>query len=413
MTQQTDNKVLQAIASTSSHKFYDVLAANESAIDWLGFATKLYRKSESASTITTYCYGITRFREMLAQAPYNMTLSDALLALKQKGELQAGLKTKTLYKVLDDFVSYCVSKEYRPRTTKKMQDGVIALLKYEEFTIDQYKVKSIEMPTAKALNDEYPPDSEIKAIDTHATLTVRGFRQVINDAGFEPIDAAQLKVKQIKFDEDIPRIVIEREKTGELLTGFLGQTTADTLKAIIHAENKQPDDYLFTSAYSAYTVGNLSEQYNLAVAKAGFYKLVVSKDSKGFTRKRAKVEAIDGHVTGKYHLKVYKKRWFTLSITAGVPEYVAQGMLGRKKYLDQYLRLPVEMKQDFARKILEKVDVYAPKVDDTQKRKAVANVLGLDDLTPEQMTKLREKLFRMLDEPSGPLPKALSESEAI
>lgn len=50
-------------------------------------------------------------------------------------------------------------------------------------------------------------------------------------------------------------------------------------------------------------------------------------------------EKISGHRYGKYHFKIYKKRWFSEAIKAGVPEYIVMGMLGRKKYLDQYMAL--------------------------------------------------------------------------
>lgn len=68
------------------------------------------------------------------------------------------------------------------------------------------------------------------------------------------------------------------------------------------------------------------------------------------SRFRATVSKIDRHSSGKYHLKVYKKHWFTLVVVAGVPEYVAQGMLGRKQYLDQYLRLPLEKDKNLLEK---------------------------------------------------------------
>jgi hypothetical protein len=116
-------------------------------------------------------------------------------------------------------------------------------------------------------------------------------------------------------------------------------------------------------------------------------------------------EKIDGVNISKYHFKIFKKRWFTMAITAGEPEYVAQAMLGRKKYLDQYMALPLDQKREFGKKILRKVAVYSTQADASERRRSLAETLGIpfEQITPEFEAKMRSALFRMLDLPQSPI----------
>ena len=77
------------------------------------------------------------------------------------------------------------------------------------------------------------------------------------------------------------------------------------------------------ASHTSHTVNKLREGYNLALAKAGYGEVVKAK--RGF---RARIVKIDGHKFGKYHLKVFKKRWFSLVVSnKEVLTYVAQAML--------------------------------------------------------------------------------------
>ena len=120
----------------------------------------------------------------------------------------------------------------------------------------------------------------------------------------------------------------------------------------------------------------MREAYNLALARAGFGEIICDKRGKS-TRYRARVKKIEGHVFGKYHLKVYKKRWFTMAVTA-VPTYVAQAMLGRGAYLDEYYIQPLDKRQEFARKILKAVSMLVDKADKTEIANKTAEILGID-----------------------------------
>jgi hypothetical protein len=65
----------------------------------------------------------------------------------------------------------------------------------------------------------------------------------------------------------------------------------------------------------------LRAMYSRAVCAAGFRTIVQTK-----TGSYGRVDKIDGHIFGKLHMKVFKKRWFSLAIASGVPEYIVQAM---------------------------------------------------------------------------------------
>lgn len=241
--------------------------------------------------------------------------------------------------------------------------------------------KHVVMPTATQLNEEYPPNEKIQAIVNVSSPLLRGFILAMCDAGLEPVDAAKLQKNMLYFDEQPVRLEFKRKKTGKPITQFLSDHTAQLLKTL--CANKANDDYVFTDSFNAYRVANMRQMYNRAVKRAGLN------------------EKIAGHKFGKYHMKIYKKRWFTLAVASGVPEYVAQAMLGRKKYLDQYMALPLDQKREFAKKILRKVSIYSTPEDEAEKRRIAAETLGLPSLTAEQFAKLRGVLLRVLDMPQS------------
>jgi len=76
-------------------------------------------------------------------------------------------------------------------------------------------------------------------------------------------------------------------------------------------------------------------------------------------------------------------------------------MLGRKQYLDQYLAHPLTERQVFYKKIAKHVGLFESREDEETKRKQAAELLGLDDLSPEQVQKLKGILWRMLNAPEN------------
>lgn len=145
--------------------------------------------------------------------------------------------------------------------------------------------------------------------------------------------------------------------------------------------------YIFVANFTPQSVNMLRAMYSRAVCAAGFRTIVQTK-----TGSYGRVDKIDGHIFGKLHMKVLKKRWFSLAIASGVPEYIVQGMLGRKQYLDEYNRQPLNIRQQFARKILRAVNVYATEKSEEEQLEELGKITDVENVSPEQKARLREVL---------------------
>lgn len=395
--------LLAAIRKDSNHRQFEVLLEAEPKIDLFGYAARLYAKSEATSTVTSYCQGINIFRESIAPK----TLAEVIDEMKT--HQSANTQTNgEVYKLLADFGTYCrVYRHYGPRSTRAYVGAVRSILEYHEIEIDERKFKNkVNLPKVKKLREEYPPNEIIWKILNTMSLPIRAWTFTMIDGGLEPTDATQLKPKEIRFEENPVRIVIDRQKTGERIETFVNNYTADALKQVISLKKLGPDDYIFiTGEYTDAKVKQMRGAYNFAVAKAGFGK--ITYDPK--TRQRQVIlDKIDGHRFGKYHCKIHKKRWFSIA-TSVVDDYVAHGMLGRGAYLDEYMAHPLEKRREFARKILKAVNIYSHAKSEEEKLVEAGEALGIGKLTPEQANKLREVFGLFMKMPQYKLKALLSE----
>ena len=105
-------------------------------------------------------------------------------------------------------------------------------------------------------------------------------------------------------------------------------------------------------------------------------------------------------------MKILHAYGLFLALIAIVPEYIAMGMLGSRKYLDQYNAPPLEKRREFAKQILKAVDIYTKPVDKDAIRKEAAGVLGLENLTPEQALQLKNALQYLMKLPQTELSRA-------
>jgi len=385
-TTQINVKALteQKIVSYDGGKKYAHLVATEPKLAWFDFAENVYKLSDSIPSIITYCRGLCKFQEFLAQA--NKTKYAAKTITTLIDELKQPNANGLVYAVLNDFSTYCHSRKgYAPASTFIFVQSACRLLAFLEIEIDTKKFKNhVSMPKVKPLREEYPPNEEIRKIADCASFRIRTLIHTLCDYGFEPADIAQLKPKHFKFDEDPIRCKIDREKTGEPLEAFFSKQTADGIKQLIAVNKLEPDDYIFANDFTPFSTNSIRMRYNAAVEKSGLNK-----------------KTREGHKYGKYHLKIYKKRWFSIAIAIGVPDYIVQGMLGRKKYLDEYNAQPLEKRQEFARKILKAVNLYADKADKQEVINKAAEIIGID---PSALDETKLQAFKGLLSQFSKLP---------
>lgn len=375
----------ELLKQTGDFVKYSQLEVLEPGINWLGYCAKLYKKSHKISSVAKHVNGAWCFSEYLAENAEALKLDLTKPLISQVFEQMTAATNSAKYKVLDEFSTYCDGiKGYRPNTTWSYVQNVKSLAKYCDtgITNDGFK-DHVSMPAMTQLDEEYPPNDVILRILDACPPDLRRFLLYIIDTGAEPADAAKLNKDMISFDETPVRIQFKRKKTGKPITQFANSHTANALREQIKLTDS-PQGFVFFKEPKQRSYSTFYDNYNEALKRVGM------------------AEKIEGSNIGKYHFKIFKKRWFTMAITAGVPEFVAQGMLGRKKYLDQYMALPLEEKRDFAKKILRKVSIYSSEQDQAERRKNLSDMLGLE-VTPDLEAKLKAALFRLLDEPKSPI----------
>lgn len=209
------------------------------------------------------------------------------------------------------------------------------------------------------------------------------------DTGLGRSEAIRLRPKDFHFSEDPVRIVTERFKTGEEIETFCTKETADVLRQLIEAKSLKDADLVFLRKIGKRGADKIAEQYAVILKKAGLD------------------EKIEGHTYRKFHLHVYRKRWFTKAINV-VPAYVAHEMLGRKQYLDQYLAHPISDRQAFYKKIAKHVSVFESKEDKAQVIQKAGQLLGLENFTEAQAQQLKTVLQALMKLPEPRLAALLN-----
>lgn len=225
-----------------------------------------------------------------------------------------------------------------------------------------------------------------------ATDTARGTLQQLDQkiAGTaNNVDAAGTKIisksqqMSAAFKQNMGSMLASIAGLGAGITSFAtsfstldkAQTRADAANLALSRSQERLEKLMQNSKATA-------EQYAHVLKKAGL-------DDK-----------IEGHRYRKFHLHIYRHRWFTKAINA-VPAYVAHAMLGRSQYLAQYLTHSLAERQAFYQKIAKHVSVHTREQDEDEKAKIAAEVLGLPSMSAEQFAQLRGVLLRALETPKS------------
>lgn len=96
------------------------------------------------------------------------------------------------------------------------------------------------------------------------------------------------------------------------------------------------------------------------------------------------------HNCYKFHLHIYRKRWFTKAINV-VPAYIANAMLGRMQYLDQYQAHPLSERQAFYKKIAKHVGLFGSQADKAQVLAEASKIAGVE-LSEDKLNAIKSLL---------------------
>jgi len=334
-------------------------------IDWLDFCAKMYRRNHKVATATICAKSMYFFNLAYKARNTGTTLCNELAAITSKQDLNRA------YELLDHFVGYCeTTRQLQAGSTSVYVRGIRRVFRHMGVKIDSKEfADKVIMPKIKPARDEYPTDQQVRLILSCAGPRVRLFVNTVCETGLGRSEVVRLRPKDYRFDEDPVRIVTERHKTGEYIETFCTKETGEETKRFIASNNLQPDDYIFLKTIGKRGADKVAAQYAKVLAKAGLD------------------EKIEGHKYRKFHLHVYRKRWFTKAINV-VPAYIAHAMLGRKQYLDQYLAHPLSDRQVFYKKIAKHVSVHESKADKAEVLAEASKIAGVD-LTPEKLAALK------------------------
>ncbi len=350
-----NDDLLTKLKEEKNHKTIEALMKAETCIDWQTFFAKVYMLGSKTSTVNLYATHIDSFRQFLKE--------------KTKKGLCENLKPnegKTItsdeaIELLDGFSSWLFSKGVSPGTITNKMTGIKRLMRFLKIKVngDDF-ADNVTLPKVQTIRDQIPSDAVIRSILNFCPPRMRAFLYVLADSGLSVADVAKLKVEDFAFDESVVRIETIRMKTSQPITTFITLETSALLKQLIEKEKLKAKDHLFTKHYNPRSVDYIRARYRIALRKSGLG------------------EKIANHRYYRYHLHVFRKRFFTKAISAGVPEYIAHGMLGRRKYLDQYLVLSLDEKRSWYQKIAKHLNLHESQAAKGEILREVSALLGTD-----------------------------------
>ena len=343
----------EKIKEDKNYLKFERLLKEEPKIDWLKFAEKVHRIGKKVSTVNSYANDCCIFRDYLIQKT-GKCIFDTLVPNGQK------LQDDIVLKLLDDYVGFLDSNDYRGTSIAANIAGIKRMLRFIDIKIDDKDFRdAVEMPKKIQIGDEPPSDEEIRQILNVCSPRMRTFLLVMCESGMSMGDTLIRKVEDFKFDEDPVRLYIRRAKQYEKpFETFVTKETGKLIKQL--TVNKNPTDLVFLDKWYTHAGDVLRHSYIRALRRAGLNR------------------KIDGHKYLKYHLHVYRKRFFTRGLSAIKSDFIVHAMMGHKQYLDQYFRMPIEERRQHYITMSKNLSVFESKITEEEKLKAASDILGID-----------------------------------
>jgi integrase len=368
---EQQNDFLSVLQHERGFSYLRICLIELPCVNWLDLCAKMYRRNKKATTALMCCkamYYLASAYKITKRACPNNELTQIIANHDVNKALQ----------LLDDFVSYCdIVKHIEAGSISVHVKAIKRVLRYAGIKIDKDEFKDkVIMPKPSAPIEEYPTNEQITRIANFLTPRKRGALFTINDTGLGRSEVIRLRPKDFHFNEDPVRIETHRFKTGEYIETYCSIQTANTVKQIISHYNVKPDQYIFVRKIGKSAEDKFSEAYIDALKKAGLNQKLEMRVG----------DEIKEHAYYKFHIHIYRKRWFTKAINV-VPAYVAHAMLGRKQYLDQYLAHPLSERQVFYKKISKHVGLFESNADKQEVLDKTSEILGIkiDEKTLKQL----------------------------
>lgn len=343
------------------------MVEEETELDWEEFVGRVYRKAKRIAGIQMYLKGLVHFRLWLGPST---TLTKWFVKARPE-------KEENVVKTVDDFVKYLDEKGVSGGSIRGYVAGIKGALEWQRISISDRAWKyGLTLPQLKYLEDDAPSDEQALKIVGTANGTMKPYLMTLNDTGLRLMEAAQLMVWDMHLDEKPVRISIRAQTTKNQRPRevFITDETEETIRQLIKQKNKQNSDYVFFSKISKNTRSYINIEYIKILKRAGL-------DQK-----------IEGHTFYKLHIHTWRKRFFTAGIEAGIPAEIVHAMKGEKRYLDEYLKLPIEKKREYARKLFTKVAIFKKPETKVPLKEFIVGMAKAKGYSDEEIKNLEVKL---------------------
>lgn len=339
-------------------------------LDIEGFKEKVYRRTESQSTVDAYMKGVNRFNEF-CYLRLGLHTEEAITGLVA-GDMD-------VYKTLDQFVGWALTLKDRaglkimPRTVQRYMEGVKKFLRFHGIEISNEKFEMrVDMPVADEIPDIAIDRVTIRKLLLSAmALWVRVGVSIMKDAGTRIGETLQIRVSDLHLDEEPARISIRKETTKATRHGrmarevFITPESVEMIKQLIQSESLSEGDRLLNRA---------------DIDKARLFR----KNLLTHSAKLGLGGKIAGHKYHEIHPHIFRKFFFTNAVQA-MGETATHAMMGHQFYLKTYYRRPIEdIRKDYS-KAIPHLQVMWVDGETENRRNLLLQRLGALGITAEQI----------------------------
>ena len=269
--------------------------------------------------------------------------------------------------LLDSFVGWLTDQKYSSNSVLQTVALTKKWLRYHGVKVHNEDLRErIELPKAEEALDDPLTKNQIRQILTRMDFQTQNHMLLLSCSGVRPIDIPSIQHTDFKWDEHPVRLIVPAKgKTKRGWETFITDELAERIK----------NNTDFFKPKTSQDSKNLTIRFWYHIKKYHPEMRTINKSNRSWRGNR-----------GKIHLYSLKKFFFS-QVTAELGDTVAHAWCGRKSYLSNYLRLPLEDRQKLYLKVIPRLAIFSepekPKTEDSLRGRLKAK--GLTDELIDQV----------------------------
>lgn len=270
--------------------------------------------------------------------------------------------------LLDSFVGWLTDQRYSSNSILQTVALTKKWLRYHGVKVYNEDLRErIELPRSEEALDDPLTKDQIRKILTHMDFQTQNHMLLLACSGIRPIDVLSLQGTDFKWDEHPVRLIVPpKGKTKRGWETFITDELAERIKTNKHFRPGQnPKNLTIIFLYHI-------KKYNPELA-------IMNTSARGWRGNRRRI-----------HLYSLKKFFFS-QVTAEVGDAMAHAWCGRKAYLSNYLRLPLEERQKLYLKTMPRLTIFS-EPEKSRTEDTLRGRLKAKGLTDEIITQVLEGL---------------------